>query len=129
MSDALAETPLDERDALYLGRAIAISNETRLRGNRPFGAVIVSAQGEVLAEGRNSNAETGDCTAHAETEALRIASPKVSRDVLAQATLYASGDLQMSCREVFAASPHPIDVIGPALIDDATRVHRAYWKV
>lgn len=166
MSDALAETPLDERDACYLGRAIAISNETRLRGNRPFGAVIVSAQGEVLAEGRNSNAETGDCTAHAETEALRIASPKVSRDVLAQATLYASGepcvmcagaifwsnirrvvfgidavrlrvfrdtqvaagDLQMSCREVFAASPHPIDVIGPALIDDATRVHRAYWK-
>ena len=27
MSDALAETPLDERDALYLGRAITISNQ------------------------------------------------------------------------------------------------------
>ncbi len=33
----------------------------RRRGNRPFGAVIVSAAGEVLAEACNSNAETGDC--------------------------------------------------------------------
>ena len=167
MSELADETTLAERDALYLGRAIAISNETRLLGNRPFGAVIVSATGEVLAEGRNSNAETDDCTAHAETEALRFASPKFSREVLEGATMYASGepcvmcagaifwsnirrvvfgidavrlrvfrssqatagDLQMSCREVFAASAHSITVIGPALIDAATAVQRAYWKV
>jgi tRNA(Arg) A34 adenosine deaminase TadA len=165
MSDTLPAATLTESDALYLGRAIAISNETRLRGNRPFGAVIVSAQGEVLAEGRNSNAETGDCTAHAETDALRIATPKFPREVLQGATMYASGepcvmcagaifwgnirrvvfaidavrlreframqatasDLAMSCREVFAASPHAIEVIGPALIDEATAVHKAYW--
>ena len=165
MSDTLLSATLSESDALYLGRAIAISNETRLRGNRPFGAVIVSAAGVVLAEGRNSQAESGDCTAHAETDALRIATPKFPREVLQGATMYASGepcvmcagaifwgnirrvvfgldvvrlrafrakqatasDLAMSCRDVFAASPHAIEVIGPALIDEATAVHEAYW--
>ena len=165
MNELLAETPLAERDALYLGRAIALSNETRLRGNRPFGAVIVSGAGELLADGLNNTAVSGDCTTHAETEALRIATPKVTREVLAGATMYASGepcvmcagaifwsnirrvvfgidavrlrefralnagagDLQMSCREVFASSPHSIEVVGPALLGAATAVHQAYW--
>ena len=165
MSELLPEAALDERDALYLGRAIALSDETRRHGNRPFGAVIVSAAGEVLADGLNNTAVSGDCTTHAETEALRIATPKVSREVLAGATMYASGepcvmcagaifwsnirrvvfgidavrlrefralntnaaDLQMSCREVFASSPLPIEVIGPALLHEATAVHAAYW--
>ena len=34
----------------------------------------------------------------------------------------------MSCREVFAAAPHAIDVIGPALLADAAREHAAFWR-
>lgn len=166
MNDALQETPLGAHDALYLGRAIALSRETSARGNRPFGAVIALPDGTVIAEACNITAENGDCTAHAETEALRIASPKASRDLLAQATMYASGepcvmcagaiywgnirrvvfgidalrlrrfrhmrpgagDLVMSCREVFVHSSHTIDVIGPALLAEATQVHEAFWR-
>ncbi|HWT20865.1 MAG TPA: nucleoside deaminase, partial [Variovorax sp.] len=65
------ETTLDERDERYLRKAIVWSHAARRRGNRPFGSVIVSAAGEVLAEAANSNTETGDCTAHAEMNALR----------------------------------------------------------
>jgi len=97
MNDALQETALDAHDALYLGRAIALSRETSARGNRPFGAVIALPDGTVIAEACNTTAENGDCTAHAETEALRIASPKASRDVLAQATMYASGEPCVMC--------------------------------
>lgn len=161
-----AEAPLDERDARYLRDAIRWSAVARERGNRPFGTVIVAGDGRVLAEAWNSNGETGDCTAHAETSAVRIASPQHPRELLQQATLYSSGepcvmcagaifwsgiqrvvfgidavrlrvfrgeraeqrDAELSCRDVFRASPHPIDCIGPALIDEASVPHQGFWK-
>jgi tRNA(Arg) A34 adenosine deaminase TadA len=161
------ETPLDERDGRYLRKAIVWSHAARRRGNRPFGCVIVSAAGEVLSEAGNSNTETSDCTAHAEVNALRaLAGRGLSREELASATLYASGepcvmcagaifwsnigrvvfgidaerlrvfrgerqdqrDAELSCRDVFRASPHPIECIGPALIDEASAAHDGAWK-
>jgi len=160
------ETSLDERDERYLRKAIVWSHAARRRGNRPFGSVIVSADGEVLAEAGNSNAETGDCTAHAEVNALRaLAGRGLTRDELASATLYASGepcvmcagaifwsnigrvvygidaerlrvfrgerqdqrDAELSCRDVFRASPHPIECIGRALLDEASAAHDGAW--
>ena len=161
-----AEVPLDERDGRYLRQAIALADKARARGNRPFGAVIVAADGTLLAEAWNANGETGDCTAHAETSAIRVASPAHGRDTLAGATLYSSGepcvmcagaifwsnigrvvygidaerlrafrgerqdqrDAELSCRDVFDASPHSIDCIGPALIDEASASHVGAWK-
>ncbi len=38
-------------------------------------------------------------------------------------------DAELSCRDVFAASPHPIECIGPALVDEASEVHVGFWKV
>lgn len=163
-----AETLLDERDGRYLRKAIGWSHAARRRGNRPFGCIIVSAGNEVLAEGYNSNGETGDCTAHAEVNALRaLAGRGHTREQLAGATLYASGepcvmcagaifwsaigrvvfgidadrlrvfrgergdqrDAELSCRDVFRASPHAIECIGPALIDEASAAHEGAWKV
>ena len=67
------DTVLDERVALHLRRAIALSALAAQRGSRPFGVVVVGADGEVLAEACN-DATRGDCTAHAEIEALHSAS-------------------------------------------------------
>ena len=163
---APTETPLAEPDGRYLRQAIAWSRTARERGNRPFGAVVVSADGELLAEAYCNTSETGDCTGHAETNAVRQLSPRVDRAVLAQATLYSSAepcvmcagaifwsgigrvvfgidavrlrvfrgeraeqrDAELSCRDVFAASPHRIDCIGPALIDEASAPHVGFWK-
>jgi len=161
-----AEVQLGEHDARYLRRAIELSRSARERGNRPFGAVIATADGRVLAEARNATAETGDCTAHAEMAAIRIASPLHGREVLRGAVMYASGepcvmcagaifwssirrvvfgidavalrvfrgehgdqrDAELSCRDVFNASPHAVEVIGPALVDEASAAHRGFWK-
>lgn len=157
---------LSERDGLYLRRAIALADVARSRGNRPFGAIAVLPDGTVLDEAWNANAETGDCTAHAETSLVRKLSPRFGREVLAQATLYSSGepcvmcagaifwsaigrvvygidavrlrvfrgeradqvDAELSCRDVFAASPLPIECVGPALVDEASASHRGAWK-
>lgn len=169
MSEAAAlpaEVALDEDDARYLRRAIELSALARQRGNRPFGAVIVGADGQLLAEAWNRNGESGDCTAHAETGAIREASPRVPREVLERATLYSSGepcvmcagaifwsnirrvvygidavalrvfrgergeqrDAELSCRDVFAASPHAIEAVGPALRDEAAVPHQGAWR-
>jgi tRNA(adenine34) deaminase len=163
---AAAEQALDEHDALYLRRAIELSALARMRGNRPFGAVIATADGQLLAEAINSNVESGDCTAHAEVNALREATPKHPRELLATATMYASGepcvmcagaifwsgiprvvygidavrlrvfrgvvatqrDAELSCRDVFRASPHAIEAIGPCLVDEASEPHVGFWK-
>lgn len=160
------EQTLDERDGAYLRRAIAWSRSGRERGNRPFGAVVVSEHGEVLAETWCNTGETGDCTGHAETNAVRQVSPRVDRETLSSATLYSSAepcvmcagaifwsnigrvvygidaqrlrvfrgerpeqrDAELSCRDVFAASPHAITCIGPALVDEASEVHEGFWK-
>lgn len=156
---------LGARDEIHLRRAIELSREAASRGNRPFGSVVVSAAGAVLGEAANRNAETGDCTGHAEVGALRIASLAHPRAAFAGSTVYASGepcvmcagaifwsgarrvvfgvdaatlrgfrqrqagagDLALSCREVFAASPEPFEVLGPALADEALAPHLAYW--
>ncbi|CAN7270269.1 nucleoside deaminase [Acidovorax sp. Leaf78] len=160
------EAILDARDGLYLRQAIALADKARTRGNRPFGALIVAADGRVLAEAWNSTGENGDCTAHAETSAVRLASPVHSRDDLAGATLYSSAepcvmcagaiywanigrvvygidamrlrvfrgerldqrDAELSCRDVFYSSPHPIECTGPALIDESSASHQGAWK-
>ena len=93
-----AETPLDDRDGRYLRKAIAWSHAGRRRGNRPFGAVIVSAQGEVLSEAYCNSTETDDHTGHAETNAVRkLAGRKLTPELLAGATLFASGEPCVMC--------------------------------
>jgi tRNA(adenine34) deaminase len=159
-------TTLSERDALYMGQAIAWSQTARERGNRPFGAVIVSADGKVLTEAYANSVETGDCTGHAETNAVSQASRSVSREILQSATLYSSAepcvmcagaifwsgigrvifgidavslrvfrgeraeqrDVELSCRDVFAASPHAIECIGPVMGAEASVPHQGFWK-
>ncbi|MFE8645337.1 nucleoside deaminase [Sphingomonas sp. NCPPB 2930] len=161
-----APVPLDARDGLYLRRAIALADIARARGNRPFGALAALPDGTVLDEAWNANHETGDCTAHAETSLIRKLSPRFTREELARATLYSSGepcvmcagaifwsnigrvvfgidavrlrvfrgersdqvDAELSCRDVFAASPNPIECIGPALVEEASASHVGAWK-
>ncbi len=165
-ADFPKEETLSDTDALYLRQAIRHSHTARERGNRPFGALIVSKSGETLVEFYNQTKEALDCTAHAETGAIRIASLAHSRAVLMESTLYASGepcvmcsgaiflsgirrvvyaldavrmrqmrglkeeyrDLAWSIKEIYQASPHPIECIGPALIDEASLAHQGFWQ-
>jgi tRNA(adenine34) deaminase len=97
MSTLPDEQTVSETDRHYLRRAIALARVARERGNRPFGALVVGADGQVLAEAWNRNGETGDCTAHAEVNAIREVSPRHDRATLAGATLYASAEPCVMC--------------------------------
>ncbi|MGH2617222.1 MAG: nucleoside deaminase [Thermomicrobiales bacterium] len=85
-------TDAEQRDAEHLRRAIAQSRIALERGNRPYGAVLVGANGQVLAERQNTEQSERDITGHAETNALREAYRRLGPEALAGSTMYASGE-------------------------------------
>ncbi|GAB3243460.1 nucleoside deaminase [Kineosporia babensis] len=54
----------------HLRRSIELAHLAVQRGDHPFGAVLLSAEGEMIAEGMNAVPSTGDVRAHAELEAV-----------------------------------------------------------
>lgn len=145
------------RDLEYLREAIRLSECARRKGNMPYGAVLVAADGEVLASTENSIVTDRDVTAHAETNAFRSASKRFEARRIAGAAMYASGEPcpmcsgaiirlgvrrvlfgiraatampymppasgvmpgSVACRDMLALAPHPIEVHGPLLEDEA----------
>jgi tRNA(adenine34) deaminase len=79
--------PDDER---WLRYAIQLADESVRDGDYAFGTVIARANGEVLAEGRQTVVRSGDWLAHAEMNALRLVASRMSRAAMADATLYTS---------------------------------------
>jgi len=86
-------------DAAFLRRAFALAGEARSRGDRPFAAVIVAADGTTLAEGLSTQGAGGGGTlAHSEMNALQsVIAAGVPRDTLRRATIYSSGEPCAMC--------------------------------
>jgi len=84
--------PIDAADATHLRRAIGLSRLARQRGDMPYGAVLVAADGAVLAEANNTQVTEHDVTGHAELNLLREASRRLGTQALVGATVYASGE-------------------------------------
>lgn len=80
----------------FLRRTFRLAREARASGHHPFGALLVAPDGLVLAEARNS-VGSGDCTGHAETNLMRLASTRFEREVLGSATLYTSTEPCAMC--------------------------------
>ncbi len=66
-------------------------------GEVPVGAVVVSAQGEVIAQGHNRTITDADPTAHAEIVALRMASRASANYRLPGASLYVTLEPCVMC--------------------------------
>jgi tRNA(Arg) A34 adenosine deaminase TadA len=83
----------EQRDKIYLRRAIALSEEAVAHGARPFGAVITDGEGQIVSEaGSVAPVDPRDWMAHSEMQALRAASASMSWEALGRATIYASGE-------------------------------------
>jgi tRNA(Arg) A34 adenosine deaminase TadA len=78
-----------------LERAVALAWDARNRGDHPFGALLVTPEGEVL-EALNSVVTAADPTGHAETNLVRLAA-RLDRAVLAGSTLYTSTEPCAMC--------------------------------
>jgi len=78
-----------ETDLRLLTRTIELADEAVLGGNHPFGAILVDASGEVIAEGKNSHSvDRGP--GHAEANLARDAARRFELPTLRGSTLYTS---------------------------------------
>jgi tRNA(Arg) A34 adenosine deaminase TadA len=122
----------DEAIALALTEA----QEAAGRGEVPVGAVILSADGEVLAHDGNRILERKDPTAHAEMLVLRAAAGRLGNERLVETTLYVSLEPCAMCagaislarvkRLVFAAEDPKGGAVlhGPRFFEQTTCHHR-----
>lgn len=154
---------MTETDIHLLREAIELARLAREHGNHPFGSLLAEAEGRVLLRAENTVITERDCTGHAETNLMRMASQTYSLEQLGTCTLYTStepcpmcagaifwgnvgrvvfalsqeglyaltGDspdrLSLPCREVFARAGRAVKVIGPALEEEALKVHVGFW--
>ena len=86
-----------EQDHHWLRKSFELARQARLNGDRPFGAVIVTAEGNPVFEGMNTVYSTQDPTGHAELNILRGIGRHLTPDDLAGATIYASGEPCIMC--------------------------------
>lgn len=95
--EALADlTRISAADEAHLARALEVARLARGNGNHPFGAILVTGDGTII-EGQNSVVTAGDPTGHAETNLVRLAAARLSRDELRGSTLYTSTEPCVMC--------------------------------
>lgn len=82
---------INDIDLKYLKRCVELAKEALEAGDEPFGSVLVSADGDVLAEDHNHVAG-GDHTQHPEFALARWAANHMTPEERAKATVYTSGE-------------------------------------
>ncbi|UJR84852.1 nucleoside deaminase [Sandaracinus amylolyticus] len=89
-------------DERWMRRSFELAIAAGRAGNAPFGAVLVSRDGALLAEGENTASREGDPTGHAELNLVRGLFTRVRPEQLEGATLYASGEPCPMCAGAIA---------------------------
>jgi tRNA(Arg) A34 adenosine deaminase TadA len=132
-----AGNAFSDADSAWMRRALELADHAeRADDEIPVGAVLVSAAGEVLAEGWNRNITECDPSAHAEIVAMRQAGLKLGNHRLLGSTLYVTLEPCAMCamamvharvvRVVYAASDPKTGACGSVfdLLSDPRHNHR-----
>jgi len=145
---------MDDRDTTFLRMAVQLAARARTAGDPPYGALLVSSSGEVLAEDVNTTITGRDITAHPELNLARWAARELLPAAVATTTMYTSCRPCPMCtnaiaraalgRVVFALDTGQLDQLkppgyvnpdaaivrydGPALFDEARVPLEGYYS-
>jgi len=87
---------INETDLKHLRRCIELAKIALEVGDKPFGSVLVSSNGDVLAEDHN-RVSGGDDTQHPEFALARWAAANMTLEERGKATVYTSGEHCSMC--------------------------------
>jgi tRNA(Arg) A34 adenosine deaminase TadA len=116
---------VNSTDLQHLRTAIEVAAQARAHGNHPFGAILVDKDNNVVLQAENTVVTESDCTGHAETNLMRLATQRFSLEELETCTLYTSTEPCAMCagaihwgnvrRVVYALGEVELyDLIGPS---------------
>ena len=88
---------MNDTDIAHLRTAIEVAQKAREHGNHPFGAILVDENDRVVLEAENTVVTESDCTGHAETNLMRLATKHFPPEKLAACTLYTSTEPCAMC--------------------------------
>jgi tRNA(Arg) A34 adenosine deaminase TadA len=88
---------MDFVDESLLRASFRLAAAARDHGNDPFGAILAGPDRTVLLEAENTIVTEHDCTGHAETNLMRMASRMFDEELLSSCTVYASGEPCVMC--------------------------------
>ena len=98
-------------DEYYMSMALFQAQEAAAEGEVPIGAVIVGADGSILAAEHNRTEALHDVTAHAEMLAIGAAASVIGAKYLTDCTLYVTFD-PTPTSATYTRSPHnPLMII------------------
>jgi len=93
---------VDSQDEGYLRAAIRLASEARQAGDQPYGALLVAADGTVLAEDRNTVVTERDIAAQPELKLARWAARELSLPAARTTTMYTSCQPCAMCANAIA---------------------------
>jgi tRNA(adenine34) deaminase len=91
-----------DQDRHFMERALRQAELALTRGQTPFGAVVVSPEGQVIGEGHNTVRADLDPSAHGEIVAIRVACRQRGTWRLSGCALYTSCEPCLLCSFVIA---------------------------
>ncbi len=86
-----------DNDIKYMKLALAEARAAMAADEIPIGAVIVGADGSILAKAHNLTEALADATAHAEMQAITAASATIGGKYLPDCTLYVTVEPCLMC--------------------------------
>ena len=121
--------PAPSKDEDWIRRALALAERAEREDDEiPVGAVLVSADGEVLGEGWNRNITEHDPTSHAEIVAMRAAGRRLGNHRLLGSTLYVTLEPCAMCAMADPRHNHRVAVQGGVLSAEAGTMLSNYFR-
>ena len=81
----------------YLREAVKVSIQSVEDGNHPFGAILVSPEGEIILRQGNVEVTENSSIGHAETKLMEAAGKKFDKDYLWNCTMYTTCEPCVMC--------------------------------
>ncbi len=106
---------IDDRDRALIARTYVLARMAAERGDNPFGALLVSEDGEILREAKNAVSTSGGANAykqHAERRLIRDSLVLFGEQALRTATLYSSTEPCSRCWAAIRRAGMPSVVYG-----------------
>lgn len=108
----MGSIPADEVTLTLMREALSEARRAAEAGDVPVGALIVDAQGTVIARGHNDRESSHDPTGHAEVLAIRRATKLLGTRLLEHCTLIVTLEPCLMCAGVILAARLPRIVFG-----------------